>query len=43
MSDYSTIQKVFLGKPDERRKARSPKLRWSDGTEDDLESMGVKK
>ena len=29
MSDDRTIKKVFLGKPDGRRKAGRPKLRWT--------------
>jgi hypothetical protein len=36
MSDDRTIKKVFLGKPDRRRKAGRPKLRWLDCTENDL-------
>jgi hypothetical protein len=28
--DNRTIRKVFLGKPDGRRKAGRPKLRWLD-------------
>jgi hypothetical protein len=43
MSDNRTIKSVFLGEPDERRKARRPKLRWSDCIENDLKSMGVKR
>jgi hypothetical protein len=38
-----TIQKVFLGKPDEKRKARRPKLRGLDCIENDLKLMGVKR
>jgi hypothetical protein len=36
MSDDKTVKKVFLGKPDGRRKAGRPKLRWLDGNENDL-------
>jgi hypothetical protein len=43
MSDDRTVKKVFLGKPDRRRKAGRPKLRWSDCIENDLKSMGVKR
>jgi len=32
MSDDRTVKKVILGKPDGRRKARRPKLRWLDCT-----------
>jgi hypothetical protein len=30
MSDDRTIKKVFLGKPDGKRQATRPKLRWLD-------------
>jgi hypothetical protein len=43
MCDDRTVRKVFLGKPDGRRKAGRPKLRWLDCIENDLISMGVKK
>jgi hypothetical protein len=42
MSDGRTVRKVFVGKPDGRRKAGRPKLRWIDCIENDLKSMGVK-
>jgi hypothetical protein len=35
--DDSTLKKVFLGKPDGRRKAGRPKFRWLDSLENDLE------
>jgi hypothetical protein len=41
ISDDRTVKKVFLGKPDGRRKAGGPKLRWLDCTENDLKSMHV--
>jgi hypothetical protein len=41
MSDGRTVKKVFLGKPDGRRKVGRPKLRWLDCTEN-LKFMGVK-
>jgi hypothetical protein len=41
MSDARTATTVFLGKPDGRRKAGRPKLRWLDCIENDLKSMGV--
>jgi hypothetical protein len=37
------VKKVFLGKPDGRRKAGRPKLRWLDCIENDLKSKGVKR
>jgi hypothetical protein len=43
MSDDRTVKKVFLGKPDGRRKVGRPKLRWRNGTENDLEFTGVKR
>jgi hypothetical protein len=43
MSDGRAVKQVFLGKPDGRRKAGRPKLRWLDCTENDLKSMCVKR
>jgi hypothetical protein len=43
MSDGRTVKKVFLEKPDGRRKAGRPKLRWLDYSENDLKWMGVKR
>jgi hypothetical protein len=43
MSDDRAVKKVFLGKPDGRRKARRPKLIWQDCFENDLISMDVKR
>jgi hypothetical protein len=43
MSDDKTVKKVFLGKPDGRRKAGRPKLRWLGCTENDLKWMAVKR
>jgi len=43
MSDHSTLKKVFLGKPDGRRKAGRPKLWWLDSTENDLKRMGARR
>jgi hypothetical protein len=43
MSVDRTIKKVFLGKPDGRRKAGRPKLRWLDCIENDLKLMGVRR
>jgi len=42
-SDDRTVKKGFWGKPDGRRKARRPKLRWLYCTENDLKSVGVKR
>jgi hypothetical protein len=39
MSDDRTEKKVFLGKPDARRKAGRPQLRWLDCIENDQKSM----
>jgi hypothetical protein len=43
MPDDRTVKKVFLGKPDGRRKAERPKLKWLDCIENDLKSMDVKR
>jgi hypothetical protein len=43
MADDRTIQKVLLGKPDGRREAGKPKLRWMNCIMNDLKSMGVKR
>jgi hypothetical protein len=43
MSDDRTVKRVFVGKPDGRRKAGRPKLRWLDCTENDLKSTAVKR
>jgi len=40
-ADINVKKKVFLGKPDGRRIAGRPKLRWSYYTENNLKSMGV--
>jgi hypothetical protein len=42
-SDNRTVKKVFLGKPDARRNAGRPKLRWVDFIENDLKLMGAKR
>jgi hypothetical protein len=43
MSNERVLKKVFLGKPDERRKAGKPKLRWLNCIENDLKLTGVKR
>jgi hypothetical protein len=43
MSDDRTAKKVSLGKPDGRREAGRPKLRWLDCIENYLKLMGVKR
>jgi hypothetical protein len=43
MSDWSTVKKVFWGKPDGRRKVERPNLRWLDCAENDLKSVDVKR
>ena len=43
MSDDRALKKVFVGKPDGRRKAGRPKLRCLDSIENDLKSMCVKR
>jgi len=42
-SDDRSVKKVFLGKPDGRRKAGRPKVRWQDCGENDLKPTGVKR
>jgi hypothetical protein len=41
MSDDRTVKKGFMGKPDGRRKAGRPKLRWLDSIENDLKLTRV--
>jgi hypothetical protein len=43
MSVDRTVKKVFLGKPDGKRKVCRPKLRWLQCIENDLQSIGVKR
>jgi hypothetical protein len=42
-SDDRTVKKVFLGKPDGRRKAERPNLRWLNRIKNYMNSMGVKR
>jgi hypothetical protein len=42
-SDDRTVKKVFLGKPDGRRKAGRPKVRRQDCGENDLKPTSVKR
>ena len=43
MSDDRTVKNVFLDKPDRKRKAGRPKLKWLDCIEKDLKSMDAKR
>jgi len=43
MSDARVVKKVLLGKPDGRRKAGRPKLRWLNSLENDVKSAGVQR
>jgi hypothetical protein len=43
MADDRTVKKVLLGKPDGRREAGKPKLRWINCIVKYLKSMGVKR
>jgi hypothetical protein len=43
ISDGRTVKKLFLGKPDKRRKPGRPKLRWLDRMDNDLSSNVVKR
>jgi hypothetical protein len=43
MADDRTVKKVFLGKPDGRRKVGGPKLRWLDCIENHLKFMGKRR
>jgi hypothetical protein len=43
MSDDKTVKKVFLGKPDGRKKVGRPKLRRRDCTENGLKFVGVQR
>jgi len=38
-----TVKKVFLGKPNGRRKAGRPKLIWLNCIENDVKLLGVKR
>jgi hypothetical protein len=42
ISDDRTVEKVFVGRPDGRRNAGRPKLRWLDCIQNDLKLVGVK-
>jgi hypothetical protein len=43
VSDYRTVKKAFLGKPDGRRKAVIPEFRWLDYIENELTLMSAKR
>jgi hypothetical protein len=42
MPETRSVKKVFLGKPDERRRRGRPRKRWLDDLEEDLRKLGVK-
>jgi hypothetical protein len=42
MNDDRTIKKIFNTKPDGPRRAGRPKIRWEDGVEHDMTTLGVK-
>jgi hypothetical protein len=43
MSDDRAVKKVFLWKPDGKRKAGRPKSRCLDCSKNDLKSVGIKR
>ena len=43
MSDDRHVKKIFLGKPNGKRKTGRPKLRWLNCLENDVKSMGVQR
>jgi hypothetical protein len=43
MCEGETLNKVFMGKPEGRRRAERPKLRWVDCIEKWSQSMGVRR
>jgi len=43
MPNDRTAKKVFLWKPDGRRKVGRPESRWLDCTENDMTSMGIRR
>jgi hypothetical protein len=43
LADDRTVKKVFVGKPDGRRKAGRPKLRWLDSVENGLKLVDIKR
>jgi hypothetical protein len=42
MPETRSVKKVFLGKPDWRRRRGRPRKRWLDDLEEDLTKLGVK-
>jgi hypothetical protein len=42
MPETRNVKKVFLGKPDGRRRRGRPRKRWLDDLEEDLRKLGVK-
>jgi hypothetical protein len=43
MPETRIVKKVFLGKPDGRRRKGRPRKRWLDDLEEDLRKLGVKR
>jgi hypothetical protein len=41
MPETRSVKKVFLGKPDGRRRRGRPRKRWLDDLEEDLRKLGV--
>jgi hypothetical protein len=42
MLETRSVKKVFLGKPDGRRRRGRPRKRWLGDLEEDLRKLGVK-
>jgi hypothetical protein len=42
MNNERTIKKIFKTKPDGTRRAGRPKIRWEDGVDQDMTTLGVK-
>jgi hypothetical protein len=42
MPETRSVKKVFLGKPDGRRRRGRPRKRWLDDLEEGLRKLGVK-